>query len=480
MAGPPVTDSTEHDKQLPPPTYIDSDLHFDLEQATASDHITNLRDLTKTDKHTIMLRWHYRLGHTPFPQLKQMAKYDLLDKRLATIQEFPFCPGCQFGKQTRRAWRHRSNKKLRRRRLRKARKPGDVISVDTMNSVSVPGLVAQLRGRATLARYNYATVFVDHFSSIDYVHLHEYNDAEAVVQAKSRFEQFAQSFNVRIKHYHCDNGIFADKTYKAACAASNQSISFCGVNAHHQSGIAEKRIRDLRDSARSMLLLAKHNWPDAISTHLWGFAMNYASTIRASTLREGEKRTPLQKFAQTPDPPSVHRFHTFGCPVYTLDPNLQSGNAQPNKWTDRSKIGIFLGFSREHASTVSLVLNPITGLTSPQFHVKHDDRFESTKYPIMKEAGKWQEVTQIHRVRKKKNQRAPILQRELPQQELSQRELHKINELEDPQIRVRIHRQRPSKDRKVLSLVKIRRPLYSPSRQGSRRIESPSSNKRSR
>jgi len=164
--------------------------------------------------------------------------------------------------------------------------------------------------------------------------------------------------------------------------------------------------------------------------------MNNASTIRASTLREGEKRTQLQKFAQTSDPPSVNRFHTFGCPVYTLDPNLQSGNAQPNKWTDRSKVGIFPGFSREHASTVSLVLNPITELTSPQFHVKHDDRFESTKYPIMKEAGKWQEVTQIHRVRKKKNQRAPIPQRELPQQELSQRELPKINELyplEDPQ-----------------------------------------------
>ncbi|CAJ1967711.1 unnamed protein product [Cylindrotheca closterium] len=114
VAGPPVTDSTECDKQLPLPTLIDSDLHFDLEEATAADHITNLSDLTETDKHTIMLRWHYRLGHTPFPQLKQMAKYDLLDKRLATIQEFPFCPGCQFGKQTRRAWRHRSNKKLRR------------------------------------------------------------------------------------------------------------------------------------------------------------------------------------------------------------------------------------------------------------------------------------------------------------------------------------------------------------------------------
>ena len=52
---------------------------------------------------------------------------------------------------------------------------------------------------------------------------------------------------VRIQHYHCDNGIFADKTFKAACAAAHQT--FCGVNARHQNGKAEKRIRDLRDSA---------------------------------------------------------------------------------------------------------------------------------------------------------------------------------------------------------------------------------------
>jgi len=33
-----------------------------------------------------------------------------------------------------------------------------------MSSTSVHGLKAQLRGKPTLARYNYATVFVDHFS----------------------------------------------------------------------------------------------------------------------------------------------------------------------------------------------------------------------------------------------------------------------------------------------------------------------------
>ena len=153
-----------------------------------------------------------------------------------------------------------------------------------MSSTSVPGLQAQLRGKPTLSRYHYATVFVDHFSGLEYVHLHERNDAESILAGKVAFERYAHSHNVRIRHYHCDNGIFADKTFKQACRAANQRITFCGVNAHHQSGKAEKRIRDLRDCARSMLILAKHNWPAAITPHLWSFAMIYASTIRGSTL----------------------------------------------------------------------------------------------------------------------------------------------------------------------------------------------------
>ena len=150
-----------------------------------------------------------------------------------------------------------------------------------------------------------------------------------------------------------------------------------------------------------MLILAKHNWPAAITPHLWGFAMTYAAMIRGSTLREGDKRTPLQKFLDTDDAPTIKHFHTFGCPVYNLHPKLQSGTSLPNKWCDRARIGIFLGLSREHAQSVSLVLNPDTGLVSPQFHVTHDERFETVdmQLPAMKNIGKWQGETQIHQSR---------------------------------------------------------------------------------
>ena len=365
----------------------------------------NLPELTERDKKTLMLRWHYRLGHMPFKDLKATAKAGLLDKRLATIGEFPFCPGCQFGKAHKRQWRHRSKKKDgSRKRIRQATRPGEVVSLDTMDSRNVPGLMPQLRGTPTRQRYHYATVFVDHYSDLTYVHLHQYNDGASVLEAKLAFERYASSFGVQVSHYHCDNGIFADNSFKAACKAARQTCSYCGVNAHHQNGKAEKRIRDVRDSARTMLILARHNWKEAITVNLWGFAMIYASQIRNSTLREGELRTSLQKFAKVTEPPNVHVFHTFGCPVYNLDPKLQSGGSLESKWSERARIGIFLGLSREHATSVSVVLNPDTGLTSPQFHVKHDERFETVGIPAMKDIGKWQEVTHIHEKREMKKQ----------------------------------------------------------------------------
>ena len=130
--------------------------------------------------------------------------------------------------------------------------------------------------------------------------------------------------------------------------------------------------------------------------------MSYASHIRRHTPREGESYTPLQRFSGVLDATtSLNHFHTFGCPVYNLDPTLQSQNSQRNKWMERSRLGIYLGVSNEHASTVSLLLTPRTGLVSPQFHVKWDDKFETvTNNPLMKEVGRWQEMTQIHKTRR--------------------------------------------------------------------------------
>ena len=92
-------------------------------------------------------------------------------------------------------------------------------------------------------------------------------------------------------------------------------------------------------------------------------------------------RTPDMKFsgvaAQTL---RLRDFHTFGCPVYVLDSRLQSSTMGVPKWEPRARLGIYLGRSPSHAANVALVLNPKTGLVSPQFHVVFDDDFSTVPH----------------------------------------------------------------------------------------------------
>ncbi len=69
-------------------------------------------------------------------------------------------------------------------------------------------------------------------------------------------------------------------------------------------------------------------------------------------------------------------FHTWGCPVFVLDPQLQSGQKLP-RWQPRSRQGVYMGLSSIHSSEVPLVLNTSTGSITPQFHVVFDDSFST-------------------------------------------------------------------------------------------------------
>eukprot|EP00934_Nitzschia_sp_Nitz4_P000920 Nitzschia sp. Nitz4//scaffold577_size2809//140//955//NITZ4_009285-RA/size2809-processed-gene-0.1-mRNA-1//-1//CDS//3329554798//920//frame0 len=246
--------------------------------------------------------------------------------------------------------------------------------------VSQPGFIAQLKGKPTKQRYRCATVFVDHFSRLSFVHLQQSTSGIETLEAKKAFERFADSHGVSVKHYHADNGRFADTLFVRHTASLGQSISFCGVNAHHQNGIAEKRIRDLRESARTALLDALERWPKAIHHSLWPYAFRHANLVHANTPLSGSHGsnglTPLELFSGSKVSPNIANFHPFGAPVYVLHDALAAGNSF-NKWFPRARLAINLGPSPAPARSVCLALNPLTGMVSPQYHVKFDDLFET-------------------------------------------------------------------------------------------------------
>jgi len=95
-------------------------------------------------------------------------------------------------------------------------------------------------------------------------------------------------------------------------------------------------------------------------------------------LKYRDGRTPMEAFGKTRVMTNPKHWHHFGCPAYVLDGALQGGAGIFHKWKERSKMGIYLGRSPQHARLVALVLNLTTGHVSPQFHIKFDHSFHTT------------------------------------------------------------------------------------------------------
>jgi hypothetical protein len=236
-----------------------------------------------------------------------------------------------------------------------------------------------MKGSPTKKRYAAATVFVDHFSRLSFIFLQKSTSAEETIQAKEAYERFASSHGVKVQHYHADNGRFAENRFVEHVKTCGQTLSFCGVNAHHQNGIAERRIRHLQDQARTMLIHGQRRWPEAIDAHLWPYALRMANEVHNSVpLKSLNHKTPISLFSGSSVASNPKHFYPLGCPVYVLDSALQQGK-KIGKWRERSRIGIYLGQSSGHSRSVALVLNPKTGLVSPQFHVRMDPTFQTIK-----------------------------------------------------------------------------------------------------
>ncbi len=353
---------------------LPNDVFTDLKENDSATVVPEDEEVQYATAQAELLAWHYRLGHSPFAKIRQMAARGDLPAYLSTCK-VPRCAACMFGKATKRAWRSKSP--VNSLKTPPATSPGAVVAVDQMIS-STQGLIGQMRGFLTRQRYTVTTVFVDHFSGLSYVHFQKSTSAAETVEGKRAFERYAKKHGVTVKHYHADNGIFAEAEFVRALEADGQTISYCAVNAHHQNGKAEKKIRDLQELARTMMLHAKQRWPTAITANLWPYAMRMANDVSNVAPGIADAISPIEKFSQVAVAPKVKHCHTFGSPVYVLDAKLQTGKSI-SKWKHKARIGIYLGASPRHSRKVALVLSLTTGHVSPQFHVVFDDLFETMR-----------------------------------------------------------------------------------------------------
>jgi hypothetical protein len=242
-----------------------------------------------------------------------------------------------------------------------ATEPGETVSVNQMVSTEV-GFFAQSKGKLTNRQYRGTTIFVDHYSRLWFIHLMQDSSSHKTVKAKHAFEQFAANHGVKILHYHCNNGRFADNAFKQSCKNARQRLTFCGVNAHFQNGIAKQAIRELSESARKQLLHAHAHWPAAVHLALWPYALRNAALLFNSLPVLENRTSQLERFSSIRVGANMKHVHTFGCPVF----------AEFQKWSLRARLGLNLGPSPMHARNVYLVLNLSTGCVSPQYYCCFD------------------------------------------------------------------------------------------------------------
>jgi transposase InsO family protein len=221
---------------------------FDLDGATGKSKpiiVEDEEDVQPTNLAAEMLQIHHQCGHISFARIQEMAKLGMLPKRLAKCP-VPTCSACLYAKAIRRKWRGKTANNSDE--AKEPLKPGECVSVDQLKSPT-PGLIAQLSGFLTTKRYGYTTVYIDHASQLGFVYLKKGTTADETLEGKIAFEQYAKDRGVTIQTYHADDGIFRAHKWVEACKNKGQSLTFAGVNTHHQNGMAERRIRTLQEHA---------------------------------------------------------------------------------------------------------------------------------------------------------------------------------------------------------------------------------------
>ena len=115
---------------------------------------------------------------------------------------------------------------------------------------------------------------------------------------------------------------------------------------------------------------------------LWTFALKTTAERHNRLKIDINGVTPNKRFSGIRTTMNLKDEHPWGCPIYVLDHRNQDVSGGMPKWEPCSRIGIYLGRSPFHASSVALVLNPRTGLVSPQYYMAFDNDFSAVPHMI--------------------------------------------------------------------------------------------------
>jgi hypothetical protein len=373
-------------------------------------------NLKRPQKEVMM--WHYRLSHAGLgwiQDLMYVQKGDHGEESAPPIipskhsstkrcdMEGIKCPACLLAKQHRKPTesKHVSIDSKKEMAIRRdAMRPGEEISGDQYVCRSKGRLASTFGKENDAMRYHGGTIFVDHYSGFTFIGNQVSLGIGETLKTKRAFERFAAEHGVNLQHFRLDNQPFDSQAFREDLEDNGQTVSFSGVGAHHQNGVAERAQGTIFSWTRAQMMHQLLHWPEQADDTLWPFSLENAVYIWNHLPDRTSGLTPYEKFTGKKLPNSsapLLRTRVWGCPSFVLDPKLQDGHKLP-KFKKRSRCGVYLGHSMTHSTNVGLILNPETGHISPQFHVVYDELF-STVYGTVTDgvfdADQWQSLIEL-------------------------------------------------------------------------------------
>ena len=192
------------------------------------------------------------------------------------------CPACLLAKQHQRSTGHHHIKVDPARDMairRDAMCPGQEMSGDQC-ICRTPGRLRHTKGKENEAlKYHGGTIFMDHYSGFIFIGNQASLRAGETLKTKRAFDRFASDYGVRLQHCRLDNHPFDAREFREDLEDRRQTVSFSGVGAHHQNGVAERAQSTFMSWTRSQLLHQLLHWPEGCDDDLWGFALENAVYI---------------------------------------------------------------------------------------------------------------------------------------------------------------------------------------------------------
>ena len=348
--------------------------------------VTDARNKNLTGPEKELLRLHFRLGHVGFRHIQWMVRHGRIQcsnpHAVANVKKLPKCASCEYGKATKRntETQRTSPESAKEMNLKKEDLvPGQRVSVDHY-VCAVPG---RLPKNTSTNRESYCggAMLVDHATR--YVSIKHQSDLGGTSTSLALLEFERDSFNdgVTVQNYHTDRGVFTSAEVRDKLSRDGQGIRFSGSGAAHMNGVSEAAIGNITRMARTMMLHAVlRSPPDTLTPDLWSFSMDYAVWLYNRIPQQQTGLAPIDLWTRNVNIDhhiALNDCQVWGAPSFVLEPKLRKDGVKIPKWAPRSREGRFMGFSVEHSSLVSLILNLKTQTTTPQWHVVFDSMFST-------------------------------------------------------------------------------------------------------